>query len=340
MRTIVFTFVILISISGCGQSISQLYENTNEAVVLIKTSKPEIMGQGFPKLLVNVNGIGSGFVISEDGEIMTASHVVQTAENIMVKFSDGEEIFAKVLYSYPSADVALIKLLSPKSTPLKTVKLSNSDEVKIGDQIFVIGAPFGLGHSLTVGYVSGKYIRKHIESGFVSTDFLQTDAAINKGSSGAPMFNMKGEVIGISSFILSNSEGFQGLGFAATSNIAYKLLCEYKAIWTGIESYLLPDYLAEIFNLPQKSGLLIQRVASLSLGYYLGLKGGEYKMSIEGEELLVGGDILLSLEDIFLINEDSLHKSWLLMQQLKSGDSLKIKILRKGKILEITRIIP
>ena len=102
------------------------------------------------------------------------------------------------------------------------MKLSNSDEVKIGDQIFVIGAPFGLGHSLTVGYVSGKYNRKLIESGFVSTEFIQTDAAINKGSSGAPMFNMKGEVIGISSFILSNSDGFQGLGFQGLTLLDFR----------------------------------------------------------------------------------------------------------------------
>jgi len=340
MKTIRYIIIIFISISGFGQTISQLYENTNEAVVLIKTSKPEILRQGYQQLLFNVSGIGSGFVISEDGEIITASHVVQTAENIIVKFFDGEEIPAMVLYSYPAADVALIKLLSPKSTPLKTVKLSNSDEVKIGDQIFVIGAPFGLGHSLSVGYVSGKYTRKHIESGFISTEFIQTDAAINKGSSGAPMFNMKGEVIGVSSFILSNSEDFQGLGFAATSNIAYKLLCEDKAIWTGIESYLISDSLAEVFNLPQESGLLIQKVASLSLGDYLGLRGGEYKMSIEEEELLVGGDILLSLGNIPLTNEDNLYKSWQLMQQLKTGDSLKIKILRKGKVIEIIRAIP
>ena len=340
MKNLSCIFFLLISISGCGQSISHLYENTSEAVVLIKTSKPEIIGQGHPKLLVNVKGIGSGFIISKEGEIMTASHVVQTAENIIVKFSDGEEIPAVVLYSYPAADVALLKLIATKSTPLKIVKLSNSDEVKIGDQIFVIGAPFGLGHSLSVGYVSGKHTRKYVESGFVSTEFIQTDAAINKGSSGAPMFNMKGEVIGISSFILSNSEGFQGLGFAATSNIAQKLLCEERAIWTGIEAYLISDYLAEIFNLPQKSGLLIQKVASFSLGDYLGLKGGEYKMSIEGEELLVGGDILLSLEDIPLTNEDNLHRSWQWMQKLKPGDSLKMKILRKGKIIQFKRIIP
>lgn len=340
MKCINIIISLLITITSYGQGISELYNKANKAVVLIKTSQPEVVGIGFPKLLINIKGIGTGFVISEDGEIMTAAHVVQTAEDITVEFYDGEEVSAKVMYSYPAADVALIKLNSSKSTPLNVVKLTNSDNVKIGDQIFVIGAPFGLSHFLSVGYVGGKHSRKQVETGFVTTEFLQTDAVINEGSSGAPMFNMQGEVIGIASFILNSTKGFQGLGFAATSNIAKKLLCEDRALWTGIEAYLITGALAEVFNLPQESGLLIQKVAGLSFGDFLGLKGGLYAMTFEDEELVVGGDILLSVEEIPLINENNLHKSWLLMQELKKGDTFKIKILRKGVIIDITKIIP
>ena len=340
MKCISIIISLLITITSYGQGISELYNKANKAVVLIKTSQPEVVGVGFPKLLINIKGIGTGFVISEDGEIMTAAHVVQTAEDISVEFYDGEEVSAKVMYSYPAADVALIKLNSAKSTPLNVVKLTNSDNVKIGDQIFVIGAPFGLSHFLSVGYVGGKHSRRHVETGFVTTEFLQTDAVINEGSSGAPMFNMQGEVIGIASFILNSSKGFQGLGFAATSNIAQKLLCEDRALWTGIDAYLITGALAEVFNLPQESGLLIQKVAGLSFGDFLGLKGGLYAMTFEDEELVVGGDILLSVEEIPLINENNLHKSWLLMQELKKGDTFKIKILRKGVIIDITKIIP
>ena len=340
MKSLTLIISLLFVISGFSQDISQLYKQAKEAVVLIKTSQSEIIGQGEPKLLVNRRGIGSGFVISKKGEIMTASHVVQTAENIVVRFADGEEILAVVQYSYPSADVALLKLLTPKSTPLKIVKMANSDKVKVGDQIFVIGAPFGLGNSLSVGYVSGKYSKEHPGIGFVTKEFFQTDAAINEGSSGAPMFNMKGEVVGIASFILSNSKGFQGLGFAATSNIAQKLLVEEHSIWTGIEAYLVSDILAEILNVPQRSGILVQKVASLSFGDFMGLKGGLYKINIEGEELLIGGDIILSINKMPLISESNLHRAWKLMQNLKSGDSLKIKILRKGKVVELIRTIP
>jgi len=339
MKNLLLIIGFFIFIIGYSQTIGELYEKSKEAVVLIKTSESEVVGQGFQKLLLNVKGLGSGFVVSKEGEIITASHVVQTAENIVVKFSDGEEVFAKVVHSYPPADVALIKLVSLKSTPLKVVALSNSDKAKIGDQIFIIGAPFGLGHSLSVGYISGKYSRK-IEGGFIDSEFIQTDAAINEGSSGAPMFNAKGEVIGIASFILSNSKGFQGLGFATTSNVALKLLFEEQSVWTGIDAHLITGTLAGILNIPQEGGVLVQKVATFSLGDIIGLKGGIYKITIEGEELVVGGDILLSVNNIALIKEENLHKAWRFIQNLNPGDTLQFKILRRGIVLDMVKTIP
>lgn len=328
-----------LSLSGYSQNIGELYKKSKDAVVLIKTSESEVVEQGYQKLMLNVKGLGSGFVVSGEGEIMTASHVVQTAQNIIVKFSDGEEIFAKVISSYPPADVALIKLLSVKKTPLKVVKLSNSDHVKIGDQIFVIGAPFGLRTSLSVGYVGGRYSRKN-ESDIITSEVIQTDAAINEGSSGAPMFNLKGEVVGISSFILSNSKGFQGLGFATTSNVAKKLLLDEQSIWTGMDAHLITGKLAGILNVPQEGGILIQKVANFSLGDTMGLKGGTYRIFFEEGELIVGGDIILSIENILLTNEENSHKAWRFIQNLKPGDPLQFKILRNGSVIEIARAMP
>ena len=319
-----------------AQSISKLYDKANASVVLIKTLQPDVFGQGRMKTMVTLEGLGSGFVISEQGDIMTASHIVHTAALIRVVFSDGEEVPAKVLYSFPMADVALIRLSEPKSTPLSVVKMADSDKVKIGDQVFVISSPYGLGQSLSVGYVSGKHSRKHVASGFMATEFIQTDAAVNEGSSGGPLFNMNGEVIGIASFILSHSEGFQGISFAATSNIAQELLCEGHPIWTGIESYFVSGPLAEILNLPQSGGILVQKVAPRSLGDMLGLRGGFYQISIEGNQLLVGGDILLTLNTIPLINEENLLKAWAILQGLKLGDTLKSTILRKGKVMKVS----
>ena len=216
-----------------AQSISDLYQQSNESVVLIKTLQPEIFDKGQMKTMVTREGLGSGFIVSKEGAIMTASHIVQSAVLVWVIFSDGEEVPAKVLASYPLADVALIKLTEPKSTSLSVATMADTDKVKIGDQVFVIGSPFGLGHSLSVGYVSGKYSRKQVSSGFMKTEFIQTDAAVNEGSSGGPLFNMKGEVIGIASFIVSHSEGFQGVSFAATSNVAKNYYV--KGILFGLE---------------------------------------------------------------------------------------------------------
>jgi serine protease Do len=255
---------------------------------------------------------------------------------VRVIFSDGEEVPAKVVYSYPLADVALIKLTEPKSTPLSVATMADSDKVKIGDQVFLIGAPFGLGHSLSVGYVSGKYSRKNETRGFMNSEFIQTDAAVNEGSSGSPLFNMKGEVIGIASFIVSYTEGFQVISFAATSIVAQKLLGDDHPVWTGIEAYFVSGPLSEILNLPQSAGIMVQKVAPLSLSDDLGLRGGFYNMTFEGEEILVGGDILLALETIPLTNEENLGKAWSFLQTLKTGDSIRSTILRKGKVMKLS----
>ncbi|WP_281542257.1 S1C family serine protease [Maribacter aestuarii] len=262
---------------GFSQSLSKLYNKVSESVVLIKTWQPRELGRGELSMIVPLEGIGSGFVVSNEGDIMTASHIVQRASLVRVKFSDGEELPAKVVYSYPFADVALIRLTEQKSTPLSVAHLTDSDDVKIGDQVFLIGAPFGLGHSLSVGYVSGIHARPNFASGFPIAEFIQTDAAVNEGSSGGPLFNMKGQVIGVASFILSNSHGFQGVSFAATSNIAQELLGEEHPIWIGIDATILSGSLAEIFNLPQEAGILVQNVAPFSLGEAMGLYGGYSK---------------------------------------------------------------
>jgi len=340
MKYIVLIICFLFTTSCVAQKISELYEKANESVVLIKTRQLEIIGPGNLKSVVSLEGVGSGFVISRDGEIITSAHVVHTADHLLVVFSDGEELPAKVLYSYPFADLALIKLSRPKSTPLAVVKMADSDHAKIGDQVFIIGAPFGLGHSLSVGYISGKYGGKSSASGLMTTEFFQTDAAINKGSSGAPMFNMKGEVIGIASFILSYSKGFQGLSFTVTSNSAQRLLEGQHTVWIGLDIYLVSGLLAEILNLPQSGGVLVQNVAANSLGASMGLRGGYQIITLEGEEIVVGGDIILAIESIALTNEDNLMNSWQIMQELKAGDSLRFKILRKGKVMELCAAIP
>jgi S1-C subfamily serine protease len=166
-------------------------------------------------------------------------------------------------------------------------------------------------------------------------ELFQTDAAINPGNSGGPMFNMRGEVIGIVSHILTKGGGSEGLGFAVTSNSARRLLLEENGFWTGTEAVPVRDELARLLNVPQAEGLLVQKVAPKSPAAALGLKGGMREIVWDDERILIGGDILLSVNGIEVReeNEDTIRKS---MARLTPGGALSVRILRGGKIMELS----
>ncbi|MCK5701979.1 MAG: trypsin-like peptidase domain-containing protein, partial [Cyclobacteriaceae bacterium] len=290
---------------------------------------------------VTAEGLGSGVLISAEGLILTAAHVVQTAEDVKVVFKNNEIIPAKILAPEKVADVALIKLVWPPSDKnIYIPKVANSDKVKTGEQVFVIGSPYGLTQSLSVGHISGRHEKKSVSHNMTLMQFFQTDAAINTGNSGGPMFNMNGEVIGIVSYILSESGGFQGLGFAATSNMATKLLLEEKGIWFGIDGVLISGGMAKILNLPQGGGILVQKVADLSPGAIMGLQGGIYKMEIEEQEFTVGGDIILTIQGQKVENENDMLDLGKKIKALNEKDIMKLTVMRGGKIVELNYSIP
>lgn len=242
-------------------SLERLFKKVNPAVVLINTEKIASTNNGKTNS-VNSSGLGSGVLISEDGKVLTAAHVIQASDFINVQFLDGSIISAEVVTSFVAADIALLKLSQiPKN--IKPAKLGDSNKVSEGAQVFVIGAPYGLSHSLTVGHISARHAPNTTVSELEMGEFLQTDAAINKGNSGGPMFNMDGEVIGIVSHILSQSGGSEGLGFALTSNTAKKLVLEKPSFWSGLKGYRLPVELARILNVPQTTALLVQKICCL-----------------------------------------------------------------------------
>ena len=342
MKKIVVLFLaISSSYYSSAQDLSAMYEKVSSAVVQIQTKEKEIVGEGNMKQTVTAEGLGSGILISPEGLIITAAHVVQTAEEVKVVFKNNETIPAKILATEKTADVALIKLVWPPSDKnIHIAKMADSDRVKIGEQVFVIGSPYGLAQSLSVGHISGRHEKKSVSHNMTLMEFFQTDAAINTGNSGGPMFNMKGEVIGIVSYILSESGGFQGLGFAATSNMATKLLLEEKGIWFGVDGVLLSGGIAKIFNLPQGGGILVQKVADLSPGGIMGLQGGIYTMKIEGQELVVGGDIILSILDTKIEREDDMLSLSEKLKALKEKDVMNLSVMRGGKIVELSYTIP
>lgn len=324
-----------------AQDLSALYEKVSTAVVQIQTKEKEVVGEGQMKQTVTSEGLGSGILISPEGLILTAAHVVQTAEDVKVVFKNDEVIPAKILATEKTADVALIKLVWPPTDKKMFIpKVADSDNVKIGQQVFVIGSPYGLAQSLSVGHISGRHEKTSVSHQLTLMEFFQTDAAINTGNSGGPMFNMNGEVIGIVSYILSESGGFQGLGFAATANMASKLLLEDKGIWFGVDGELLSGGMARIFNLPQDGGILVQKVADLSPGSIMGLQGGLYNMVIEGQQFLVGGDIILSIQGTKIESEDDFLDLRTILKDLKPDDVMALKVMRQGKIVDLTYKIP
>jgi S1-C subfamily serine protease len=269
---------------------------------------------------------------------MTAAHLVETADTVFVEFSNGEIHVAKVIASEPAADVALLKLNSPLPSGAAVAKLGDSDKAEVGDQIFVVGAPHGISHTLTVGYISARRRPNTLYSGLSLTEFFQTDAAINQGNSGGPMFNMAGEIIGIVSAIISKSGGSEGLGFVATSNMARRLLLEQRSFWGGVSGYFLMGKYARIFNVPPPgAGMLIQYVAKDSPAARVGLQGGTMRATIDGENLVLGGDIVLAVEEI-PFNVKNYEKIREILTQLDRGDAIRVKILRGGEQLELKAV--
>ena len=329
-KTISLVIALFIATLINAQSLSELYQRVNSSIVVIKTQSNISAGLGDKKKVNTEEGLGSGVLISSDGLIWTASHVIHSAERIAVKFTDGDVYEAEVLSSSPSADVALIKIIGDFQLKNKHVAtIGDSDKVIIGQEIFVIGSPLGIEQTLTRGIVSGKITQGNLNESFSPVEFIQTDAAINPGNSGGPLFNMNGEVIGIASFIMSQSGGFVGLGFGASSNVATKILMNQKNIWSGMEFAFLEGEMADVFNLPQEAGLLVLSVTSKGLGNKLGLRGGFINATIEGSKLLIGGDILLEIAGVKLENSESLE---LLKKKMIIFDNtnFEVKYLRSG----------
>jgi len=318
-----------------GQQLRDAFRKVEQAVVVVRTEQKELAP--FPqKGMVSLNGLGSGVLVSSDGKVLTAAHLVQAADAIVVEFADGEVIPARVAGTAVSADVALLQLERPPLN-LASAKLADSDKTEVGDEIFVVGAPYGLSHTLTAGHISGRHTLNKRTENTMAVEFLQTDAAINRGNSGSPLFSLDGEVIGIVSNMMSTSGGSQGLAFATTSNTARRLLLEQKPFWSGIAGFLVESDLARALNLPQPAGVLVQRVAEGSIAWRWGIHAGTVRANVEGEELVLGGDIILSVNDVPVAegggSYDAIYAS---ISKLRPGDNLVIKIFRQGAIVKLS----
>ena len=322
---------------GHAQNVGEVFRKVNSSVVVIRAKGRDVTAAASG--LVRYNETGSGVLISADGKVMTAAHVVNAVDEITVELVGGAPVPARVVSSEPAADLSLLQLDSvpPGAVP---ARMANSDTVRVGDQVLVIGAPYGLSHALSVGWISARWPPNSVYKSMPLAEFFQTDAVINMGNSGGPMFNMAGEVIGIVSHNISKSGGSEGLGFVVTMKTARLLLLERRSFWTGLEGQIVSGELAAIFNVPQATGYLVKTVAKGSPGWDMGLMGGDKIAVITGEQIAVGGDIILSVEGVPVGQADDHEKIRDILTKKSPGAPFTMKILRSGKVLELTGKTP
>lgn len=328
---------------GVVPSFSGIVKQVRPAVVNIFTTKViKQRGYGFPfeefewffgpqfkrqlpERKFKQSSLGSGFVITEDGYILTNNHVVEGMDEIKVKFTDKEEYTARIIGRDPKIDVALIKIDVNKRLPVAT--LGDSDKLEIGDWVIAIGNPFGLGHTVTAGIVSAKGRHGILPGSY--EDFIQTDAAINPGNSGGPLINLNGEVIGINTAIFSPQGAFGtpgniGIGFAIPINMAKGVLTQLKETgkvvrgWLGVMIQPVTQEIAEAFNLETPSGALVADVTKDSPAEKAGLKRGDIIIEFDGKKI------------------DDYHTLPSTVASTPVGKKAKVKIIREGKQMELT----
>lgn len=235
--------------------------------------------------------LGSGFIISPDGYIMTNNHVVADADEIIVRLSDRSELEAKLIGADPRSDVALLKV---EGKNLPVVRLGKADDLKVGEWVLAIGSPFGFDHSVTAGIVSAKGRNLPSDS---YVPFIQTDVAINPGNSGGPLFNLQGEVVGINSQIFTRSGGFMGLSFAIPMEVAMQVADQLKADgkvtrgWLGVVIQEVNKDLAESFGLDKPAGALVAQVLEDGPADKGGLQVGDVILSLNGKPIIMSADL-------------------------------------------------
>jgi serine protease Do len=235
--------------------------------------------------------LGSGFIISPDGYIMTNNHVVADADEIIVRLSDRSELEAKLVGADPRSDVALLKV---EGKDLPVVRLGKADDLRVGEWVLAIGSPFGFDHSVTAGIVSAKGRNLPSDS---YVPFIQTDVAINPGNSGGPLFNLQGEVVGINSQIFTRSGGFMGLSFAIPMEVAMQVADQLKADgkvtrgWLGVVIQEVNKDLAESFGLDKPAGALVAQVLEDGPADKGGLQVGDVILSLNGKPIIMSADL-------------------------------------------------
>ena len=305
----------------------QIYRQAYKGVVEITVSTPQQTPTGNQEAQAQ----GSGFVIDSDGHIVTNDHVVENADSVSVRFWNGNTYDASVVGTDPSTDLAVIKVDAPSSV-LHPVSLGDSSSVQVGDPVVAIGSPFGLEETVTSGIVSALHRQIEALNQFTINDTIQTDAAINHGNSGGPLFNAAGQVIGVNSQIAGQTGANVGIGFAIPSDtvrsIADTLISSGKVehAYLGVSVQEIPATVAHDLNLTE--GVETTDVKSGTPAQKAGLKGATGKKMVQGTQYATGGDVITAIDGQKVKTSEGVQ---LAIDAHHPGDTIELTYWRKGE---------
>lgn len=312
-----------------------IYKASRDATVNITST---VYREGFFFELIPERGVGSGFIINPNGEILTNNHVVSgDGSRLTVTLSDNKRLRATILWTDPRNDLAMVKIDAGRKLPY--LKLGDSDSLVVGQKVLAIGNPFEFQGTLTTGIVSSLNRTIEPEDGQRLEGMIQTDAAINPGNSGGPLLDSHGNVIGINTAIYGNgSQGSIGLGFAMPINRAKPMLEEYAQTGRvarpslGIKTVYIAGDLAEELNLPGRGGLLIQSVDRGSSADLAGLRGPRQVVTVGNYQLGIGGDFIVAVEGQPVEGIETLTRAF---NRKRAGDTLNLTVYRNGRTQQI-----
>ncbi len=315
------------STSAEEQNTVEIYRRVSPAVVNVTTVAMEL---GFFFQVEPKEGTGSGFVIDDQGHILTNYHVVAEAEQIRVTLADRSSYEARVVGVDPLTDIAVLKI-NPGRRQLPTVTLGDSEQLRVGQKVLAIGNPFGFEGTLTTGVISALGRSIETQQGALLEDAIQTDAAINRGNSGGPLLDSAGRVIGITSLIFSPTGASIGIGFAIPINAVKLILNDLlregrvRRPVLGVGGYPLDATLAEVLRLPVDYGILVDEVVPGSAADEAGIRGGDRVVVIGLYRMIIGGDIIVAINGQRMESALDITRA---LYRKRPGDKVEIKFYR------------
>ena len=321
-----------------------IYEKVNPAVVSIRVVKSGTLPQlPFTHPEIPQEGSGSGFVWDEKGHIVTNYHVVSNAKEVEVIFYNGDSAKAEVVGTDPHSDLAVIKV-DELPEGVHPVELGDSSQVKVGQRAIAIGNPFGLAGTMTTGIISALGRRlPSVATSFSIPEVIQTDAAINPGNSGGPLLDSAGRVIGINTAIESPVGVNAGIGFAVPINLAKRIVPvliekgSYDYPWLGIKGMSVTKALAKEFDLPVDYGALVNEVVRNGPAYKAGIRGGTKQARFMGQEITIGGDIIVGIDGHEIRNFDDLLTY--LIYNTSVGQEVSLSVVRGGERIKVRVVL-